>query len=93
MNKSEFISAVAKSMHDNGLVSTEASVSRHLGAILETIKEELKTDKGNVSLVGFGTFSTTDVPERTYRNPQTGEPIVKPATTVAKCKLSKTILD
>ncbi len=93
MNKSELITAVDKTMKDRGLVSSEASVTRHLSAILDTIKDELKTDGGNVALIGFGTFSKRDVPEREYRNPQTGEPVLKPATKVAKCKLSKNILD
>lgn len=47
---------------------------------------------GHKTVVGFGSFKVVDVPERSYRNPKTGEPVVKAAHQVVKFKPSKTIL-
>lgn len=74
MNKNEFITRVAQRSG-----STEAQTRKVLEAALEQIGETAALgDK--VQLPGFGTFSGKDVAERVMRNPQTGEPLVVPAT-------------
>ena len=69
-------------MHKKDLIETVAQktgksqkeVKDTLEAILSTINEALKK-KDKVTLVGFGTFSVQHVPQRTGRNPQTGQPL------------------
>ena len=54
-------------------------------AFIEASTEALK--KGDrISLVGFGTFSTTKHPARKGRNPQTGQEIMIAERTVVKFK-------
>lgn len=87
MGKKELIAKVAKEVGDS-----QSNASMYLDAILGIIKDEVK-EGDTVALLGFGTFSSREVPARDYRNPATGEIVPKPATTVAKCKLSKTFLN
>ncbi|EDX86243.1 MULTISPECIES: HU family DNA-binding protein [Cyanophyceae] len=76
MNKAELIDMVAE----------KADVSKKdadvvLTAVIDSIMESVaKGDK--VSLVGFGSFEPRDRKARDGRNPQTGETIKIPATTV-----------
>ncbi len=46
-----------------------------------------------MTLVGFGTFSTVKRPERTAKNPRTGEKITIPAKTIAKFKPGSKLAD
>ena len=56
------------------------------------ITESLKAgDK--VALVGFGTFDVKDRPERTGKNPRTGEPVAIAATRVPTFKAGKGLKD
>lgn len=80
MNKSELVEAVAK---ETGLSKTKSG--EVLTTIVNTITEALKNGE-KVSLVGFGTWSTTKREERKGRNPKTGEEITIPSKTVAKFK-------
>ena len=80
MNKTELVEAVAK---ETGLSKTKSA--EVLSTIVNTITETLKTGE-KVSLVGFGTWSTTKREERKGRNPKTGEEITIPSKTVAKFK-------
>lgn len=48
-------------------------------------------DKVNVD--GFGTFLVEEVPEKTRRNPQTGEPIICPPHVVPKFRYGKDVKD
>ena len=64
---------------------TKAKSGEVVATIINTITETLK--KGDkVSLVGFGTWSTSARAERKGRNPKTGEEITIPGKTVAKFK-------
>lgn len=56
-----------------------------LDATLESIAQALANDD-KVQLIGFGTFSVVEKPERKGRNPQTKEEIVIPARKVVKFK-------
>src|SRR4028118_755394 len=76
MNKGELIKQVASTI---GI--TEKSVSVTLNTILEVITTAV-ADGDKVTLVGFGTFEARTRKEREGRNPQTGEPLIIPATTV-----------
>lgn len=83
MNKNDLVSAMADSA---GISKSEAG--KALDAFTENITGALK--KGDkVTLVGFGTFSTSERKARKGRNPQTGAEIDIAAKTVAKFKPGK----
>ena len=69
MNKAELVEAIAK---ETGL--TKAKSGEVVASIVNNITEALKNGE-KVSLVGFGTWSTTKRAERKGRNPKTGEEI------------------
>jgi len=89
MNKSELVDRMAEKSD-----LTKADSERALNAFIETVTETLSADKDErITLVGFGTFSTSSRAARTGRNPQTGETINIPATTVPKFKAGKSLKD
>lgn len=80
MNKAELIDAMAA---DAGI--SKAAAKKALDSFTDNVSETLAKG-GRVSLVGFGTFSTSERSAREGRNPQTGAKISIPAKTVAKFK-------
>ena len=80
MNKAELIDGIAQ---ESGL--SKADTKRALDAFVSTTTNVLKSG-GKLSLVGFGSFSTSQRPERKGRNPQTGAEITIAAKKVAKFK-------
>ncbi|HMW76433.1 MAG TPA: HU family DNA-binding protein [Rhodocyclaceae bacterium] len=87
MNKSELIDHIA-SVSD----ISKAAAGRALDAAVEAIKGELKKG-GTVTLVGFGTFSTSKRAARTGRNPRTGATLKIKAAKVPKFKPGKGLKD
>lgn len=80
MNKSELIDAMAA---DAGI--SKAAAKKALDSFTSNVTSSLK--KGDkVSLVGFGTFSTSKRSARNGINPQTKKTIKIAAKTVAKFK-------
>ena len=89
MNKSELVDAMA----DKADLS-KADAERALNAFTDAVTETLAQDNDEkITLVGFGTFSTSERAARTGRNPQTGETINIPATVVPKFKAGKSLKD
>jgi DNA-binding protein HU-beta len=87
MNKSDLISAIAKSA---GL--TKAQAEKAVNSYHEVVKETIK--KGDsVGVVGFGTFSVSERKARTGRNPQTGAVLKIKAAKVPKFKPGKALKD
>ncbi len=87
MNKAELVDAIAAKA---SLTKKDADAA--LSAALEAIQEAVASgDK--VTLVGFGTFEQRVRAARDGRNPQTGEPIKIPATTVAAFSPGKIFKD
>lgn len=80
MNKTELIAKIAEG---SGLSKVDAK--KALEATLEAITTALKADD-KVALIGFGTFSTNERPERQGINPATKETITIPAKKVVKFK-------
>jgi DNA-binding protein HU-beta len=80
MNKADLIDAMAA---EAGI--SKAAAKKALDAFTDKVTETLSSG-GRVSLVGFGTFSTSERSAREGRNPQTGQTIKIPAKTVAKFK-------
>ncbi len=87
MNKGDLITRVAESANLSKADAAEA-VNAVLSGITDTLKSGEKT-----TIVGFGTFSTTDRPARTGRNPKTGEAIQIKAKTVVKFKPGKELAE
>ena len=87
MNKAELIDAIAK---DASISKSQAQSA--LDSFVSNVKGALaQGDK--VTLVGFGTFSTSSRSARTGRNPQTGAPIQIPAREVPKFSAGKALKD
>jgi len=80
MNKAELVEAIS---NETGLSKTKTN--EVVNTIVNKITESLKNGE-KVSLVGFGSWSTTNRPERQGRNPKTGEIITIPSKNVAKFK-------
>ncbi len=80
MNKSEFIASVAEKA---GLTKVDAQ--KAVNAFAEVVAEQLKAGE-RITLIGFGTFSTSERAERTGVNPRTGKTIKIAARRVAKFK-------
>lgn len=89
MNKADLVNAIAKETSLSKAKSNEV-----VNAIVESISGTLKSG-GKVTLVGFGTFTTSKRNARKGRNPKTGAVINIPAKTVAKFRagseLSKSV--
>lgn len=87
MNKSELIAIVATKADVTKTISESV-----VNAFIESITDEL-SNGGNITLVGFGTFSVKDRSARTGRNPQTGEPLEIKATKIPSFKAGKSLKD
>ncbi|HKJ67084.1 MAG TPA: HU family DNA-binding protein [bacterium] len=87
MNKAELVDQMAQKAD-----LSKAAAERALNAFTDTVTETLAGyGDEKITLVGFGTFSTSERAARTGRNPQTGETINIPATTVPKFKPGKSL--
>ncbi|MCD6522363.1 MAG: HU family DNA-binding protein [Candidatus Diapherotrites archaeon] len=81
MNKKDIIEKIAK----------KHKITKKLaGEVMNTIFEEIAKGmkKGEVRIVGFGTFYSKKRAARRGRNPRTGEVIMIPATKVPKFRPS-----
>ncbi|MGA1598114.1 MAG: HU family DNA-binding protein [bacterium] len=80
MTKAELIDAMA-----SGAGLTKVDAERALKAFQDAIEGAMKSGD-SVTLVGFGTFSVSQRPARTGRNPQTKAPMQIPASKVVRFK-------
>lgn len=87
MNKKELVAAIAKKMD-----VTKVQAEKNLEDVIGVIKDSVISGE-RISLVGFGVFDSVETPERTCRNPQTGEEILVPAHRTPKFKYSKAVKD
>ena len=87
MNKAELVEAIAKDAK-----ITKSQAQDVLNSLTKNVEKSLKKGK-KVTLVGFGTFSTSKRAARTGRNPQTGKPIRIPARRVARFAPGKALKD
>lgn len=87
MNKSELIEAVANS---TGL--SKVAAGKAVEAVITVITDTLK-EGGQVSLVGFGSFSVRQRTDRPGRNPRTGKPIQIKAAKIPTFRPGKALKD
>ncbi len=87
MNKSELVDAMAS---DAGITKAQAKAA--LDSFTNNVTKTLQKG-GRVSLVGFGSFSTSKRSAREGINPQTKKKIQIPAKTVAKFKPGSELSD
>jgi DNA-binding protein HU-beta len=80
MNKTDLVNQIAKK---TGL--TKSKSNEVIDAFVSSVTESL-TEGEKVTLVGFGTFTTSKREARKGRNPKTGEVIDIPSKTVARFK-------
>ena len=78
MNKTELIAAIAAKSE-----LTKADSGRALAAVLDTLSETMAKGE-SVTLIGFGTFKTSQRAAREGKNPQTGEKLQIAAATVPR---------
>ena len=86
MNKGDLIGEVAK------VVSTKKEAQAAVDCVFGSITRMLKK-KGDVTLVGFGTFKVSKRKARKGRNPRTGEEIKIKAANVPKFTAGKGLKD
>lgn len=87
MNKTELIDMVATAAD-----ISKAAAGRAVDAVFDGISASLKRGDA-ATVVGFGTFSVSDRPARSGRNPRTGETINIPASKSPKFKAGKALKD
>ena len=85
MNKAELVSAIAEKSE-----LSKKDVEKALKAFEEVVTEVL-VNKGEIRLVGFGTFDVIERAEHMGRNPQTKEPMKIPASTAPRFKAGKVL--
>ena len=85
MTKAELIAQMAHSAGISKTATTKA-MNSFLSGVVGSLKKGQK-----VSLVGFGTFTTSKRKARVGRNPQTGEEIKIPAMRVPKFTAGKAL--
>jgi nucleoid DNA-binding protein len=86
MNKGDLVNEVAK------VVGTKKEAQAAVDCVFDTITKTLKK-KGEVTLVGFGTFKVSKRKARIGRNPRTGEEIKIKAQNVPKFSPGKALRD
>ena len=84
-NKAELVEAVSEK---TGF--TKKDSANAVNAVFEAL-QDIMASGDKISLVGFGSFGTTDRGERIGRNPQTGEPMTISARTVPYFKAGKVL--
>ena len=88
MKKAEFVELVK----EKGGYKSKAEAERAIKAFTEAVADALIHNK-KVQLVGFGTFETVDVPQKSGKVPGTDKTYIKPAHKAPKFKFGKTLKD
>ncbi len=88
MTKAEFIELIQETGGYESKTAAEQAVKAFTGAVTAALVK-----KDTVSLVGFGTFSTVEVAEKSGKVPGTDKTYTKAAHTAPKFKMGKTLKD
>lgn len=86
MNKTDLVNKISKK---TGLTKTKSG--EVIDAFISSVTESL-TEGEKVTLVGFGTFTTSKREARKGRNPKTGEVINIASKTVARFKAGSELI-
>lgn len=87
MTKADLVEAIAEQAD-----LKKADAERALAAFVDTVAKALSRGQ-SLQITGFGTFEPRKRAARKARNPQTGEEIDVPATTVPAFRAGKTLKD
>ncbi|OUD09918.1 DNA-binding protein [Marivivens niveibacter] len=87
MTKAQLVAALAEKSGTD-----KKTAAAGLEALLDIISEEV-SGGGAVTLPGVGKIYCRERPERTVRNPATGETMQKPADKVVKMTIAKALKD
>ena len=87
MTKTQLVAALAEAMGSDKKTATTA-----LDALSALVAKEVASG-GAVTLPGLGKILCRARPERTVRNPATGDQITKPADKVVKFTIAKALKD
>lgn len=90
MTKANFAKALVEKNPD--LFQNKAQAEKAAAAVIEGIKDLLISGDG-ISFQGFGSFKVVDKPERTARNPQSGDSILIPAHKAPVMKFAAAMKD
>ena len=87
MNKAELINYITEK---NNCTKTEAEkiIETFTSAIISALSEGK-----DISLLGFGSFTVSQIDARTGRNPKTGKPLEIPAYKQVKFKVGQKLKD
>ncbi len=85
MNKNQLVEKVSASAD-----VTKVAAGKAVDALIDAITTTLEGG-GSVTLVGFGTFSVVDRPERIGRNPQSGKPMTLQARRAPTFRAGKSL--
>ena len=85
MTKAKLVNKIKGKLRVDG---KKESVAEMMELIFETISEEMKKGE-SISIVNFGTFSSTHREEREYNVPNSTKTVTKKAGMVPKFKFSK----
>ena len=88
MTKAEFIESVQEIGGYKSKTAAELAIKAFTGAITQALVE-----RKSVSLVGFGTFSTTEVAEKSGKIPGQAKTYTKPAHIAPRFKMGKILKD
>ena len=88
MTKAEFVELVQKNGDFNSKVAAEKAVKAFTDSITEALVK-----KESVSLIGFGTFTTAEIAEKSGKIPGSSKTYTKAAHTAPKFKFGKTLKD
>lgn len=87
MTKAQLVTAVAEAAG-----SDKKAAAAAIDALTAVITKEVVAG-GAVTLPGLGKFYCRERPQRTVRNPATGEAITKPADKAVKVTIAKALKD
>jgi DNA-binding protein HU-beta len=87
MTKTQLVAELAETMG-----SDRKTASAALDAVAAVVARTVAAG-GSVNLPGLGKIVCRARPERTVRNPATGEPVVKPADKQVKFAIAKALKD
>lgn len=88
ITKTQIAEAVKEVMASRDIKLSTAECALCVSTVFQAVKNGL-VNVGEVRIDGFGTFKKKQVPDRSCRNPRTGETIVVPAHKAIVFKTAK----